>query len=136
MVAARWNAAIVDRLVDGAVDCLRRHDVADDQLQLVRVPGAFEVPLGLRTLAAAGGYSGLVALAVVIRGATPHIDFVCRGCTDGCLRVSLDFGLPVGFGVLTCDTSAQALARAGGVAGNKGYEAALAALEMAGLRSG
>lgn len=135
LVASRFNSSIVDQLVAGAVDCLRRHGVAADRITLVRVPGAWELPFALDRLAAQGGWDGLVALGVVIRGETPHFDYVCSGATHGISRVSADHGVPVGFGLLTCDTAAQAEARAGGKAGNKGWEAALAVLEMASLAS-
>lgn len=133
IVASRFNSRIVDLLVGGAADCLKRHGVLEEHICLVRVPGAWEVPLALAEIAKQGQFDGLVALAVVVRGETPHFDYVCSGCSQGVARVSLDFGLPVGFGVLTCETSAQAEERAGGKAGNKGWEAALAALEMADL---
>lgn len=133
VVASRFNGRIVDLLLSGAVDCLRRHGVAAGDLAVVRVPGAFEIPLALEELAAAGGWDALVALGVVIRGETPHFDYVCREAARGISRVSRAHRLPVGFGLLTCDTSEQAQERAGGKAGNKGWEAAQAALEMANL---
>lgn len=130
LVAARFNARIVDHLLAGAMDCLLRHGAAASDLHLVRVPGAWEIPLALDELAAKGGFDGLVALGVVIRGETPHFDYICGECASGVARVGAIHRLPVGFGVLTCETSAQAEARAGGKAGNKGWEAAHAALEM------
>ena len=130
IVAARFNQRVVDSLVDGAVDCLRRHGVDREGLRVVRVPGAWEVPLALEELAAAGGFDALVALAVVIRGETPHFDYICSQCSRGVARVSLRHRIPIGFGVLTCETAEQAEARAGGKAGNKGWEAAQAAIEM------
>lgn len=133
VVAARFNSRIVDLLLDGAVDCLRRHGVAADDISVLRVPGAWEVPLALDALAATGRYDALVALGVVIRGETPHFDYVCAECSRGVADVSLRRRLPIGFGVLTTDTSSQAVERAGGKAGNKGFEAAQAALEMADL---
>jgi 6,7-dimethyl-8-ribityllumazine synthase len=133
VVAARFNGAVAQHLVDGAVDCLLRHGAAAEEIALVRVPGALEIPLALEALAAAGGYDALVALGVVVRGETPHFDIVCREASRGASAVAVRHGIPVGFGVLTCDTSEQAAARAGGKAGNKGWEAALAALEMADL---
>lgn len=135
IVASRFNGAIVERLVDGAVDCLRRHGVDDGAIRIVRVPGAWEIPLALEEMAAAGGVDGLVALGAVIRGETPHFDHVCSQASAGISRVSLTHRLPVGFGLLTCDSSAQAQERAGGKAGNKGWEAAQSALEMADLVS-
>ncbi len=134
VVASRFNGRLVELLVGGAVDCLRRHGVAAEDVAVVRVPGAFEVPLALDELAEAGGWDGLVALAVVVRGETPHFDYVCAEASRGVARVSQRHRLPVGFGILTCDTSEQAAERAGGKAGNKGWEAAIAALEMANLK--
>lgn len=133
VVAARFNGSVVERLVDGALDCLRRHGVEDGSIQLVRVPGAWELPAAAQALAAAGEIDALVALGVVVRGETPHFDYVCGQASAGLQRVSLDHQLAVGFGLLTCDTPSQAQERAGGKAGNKGWEAALAALEMADL---
>lgn len=131
LVASRFNGRLVDLLVAGAVDCLRRHGVEAGDLTLVRVPGAWEIPLALEELARGGGWDGLVALGVVIRGETPHFDYVCGEASSGVARVSLEHRLPVGFGILTTDTSEQAAERCGGKAGNKGWEAAQAALEMA-----
>ena len=131
IVAARFNHRLVDLLIDGARDCLTRHGAGD--LRLVRVPGAWELPLALDELAAAGGLDAMIALAVVIRGETPHFDYICAECAHGVARVSADHRIPIGFGVLTCETSAQAAERAGGKAGNKGWEAASAAIEMADL---
>ena len=105
-----------------------------DDLTVFEVPGAWEIPLALSWMAKTKTLHGLVALGVVIRGGTPHFDFVCQGCADGCLQVALELDLPVGLGLLTCDTSAQANDRAGGQVGNKGEEAALATLEMANLK--
>jgi 6,7-dimethyl-8-ribityllumazine synthase len=136
IVAARFNGEVVDRLVEGAVKALVAHGVRPADIEVHRVPGAWEIPLALGALAKRGGCAGLVALGAVIRGETPHFDFVAAECSRGIAEVSLRHGLPVGFGVLTCDTLAQALERAGGAAGNKGEEAALAALEVAELLSG
>jgi 6,7-dimethyl-8-ribityllumazine synthase len=133
IVAARFNGRLVDELVAGAVDCLVRHGVARADLTLVRVPGAFELPFALDRLAARGGFDGLVALGVVIRGETPHFDYVCSSASAGIARVSQERGLPIGFGLLTTNDPAQAAERAGGKAGNKGWDAALAALELADL---
>ena len=133
VVASRFNGRIVDRLVAGALDCLLRHGVAPGAVRVVRVPGAWEIPLALAELAAAGELDALVALGVVVRGETPHFDQICAQASAGISRVSLDHRLPVGFGLLTCDTPAQAQERSGGKAGNKGWEAAQAALEMADL---
>ncbi len=133
VVASRFNGAIVDLLVEGAIECLRRHGVEDDAIRLVRVPGALEIPLALEALAEAGELDGLVALGVVVRGETSHYEHVCTRASAGISRVSRAHRLPVGFGLLTCETSEQARDRAGGKAGNKGWEAAQAALEMADL---
>jgi len=133
VVASRFNGQLVDLLVDGAVETLRQHGVADRDLAVVRVPGAFEIPLTLEELAGGGGWDGLVALGVVIRGETPHFDYVCNEASAGVARVSRKHRLPIGFGLLTTDTMEQAAERCGGRAGNKGSEAALAALEMSGL---
>ncbi len=135
VVASRFNGAVVERLVAGAVDCMRRHGVASEDILLVRVPGALEIPLALEELAAAGEVDGLVALGAVVRGETSHFDHVCAQASAGIVQVGLEHRLPVGFGLLTCETTAQAEERAGGKAGNKGWEAAMAALEMADLRA-
>lgn len=129
IVAARFNDFIVDRLVGGAVDYLLRNGGSRDDLTLVRIPGAFEMPLVAKKLAASGKYDGIICLGAVIRGATPHFDFVANECAKGLAHVSLESNLPVGFGVLTCDTLEQAIERAGSKAGNKGVEAASAVLE-------
>ncbi len=133
IVAARFNEFIVERLVAGAVDALIRHGASEKNLELVRVPGAFEMPLVVRRLALSKRYDVVIALGAVIKGETAHFDFVAGECASGVARAAADTGVPVGFGVLTCDTMEQAIDRAGGKAGNKGAEAALAALEMANL---
>ncbi len=133
IIAGRFNDRIVEDLIRGAGDALRRHGIGDSAIDLVRVPGAFELPLAARRLARTRQYDALVALGVVIRGATPHFDYVCGECAAGLSRVSLEFELPVGFGVLTCDTVDQAVERAGVKHGNKGADAALAAMEMVSL---
>jgi 6,7-dimethyl-8-ribityllumazine synthase len=133
IVAARFNELIVERLVAGAVDALRRHGAEESAIQLVRVPGAFELPLVARRLARTRRADAIIALGAVIRGQTPHFDFVCSECAAGLRQVSLEYELPVGFGVLTCDSVDQAMDRAGGKAGNKGADAALATLEMLNL---
>ena len=130
IVAARFNSLIVDRLVEGAVDQLVRHGVASDDITLVRVPGAFEMPVAVRKLAKAGKHAGIVAVGAVIRGATPHFDYVAGNCASGIAAVMNELGVPVGFGVLTVDSIEQALERAGTKAGNKGADAALTVLEM------
>lgn len=135
VAASRFNGALVEGLLAGCLDCLVRHGVAAEEVEVVRVPGAWELPLALEWLAASGRFHALVALGVVLRGETPHFDYICGECSRGVARVTERHGIPVGFGVLTCDTVEQAAARAGGKAGNKGWEAALAALEMADLRA-
>ncbi len=133
LVVARFNGTIVEDLVAGALDGLRRHGVADDAIDLVRVPGCFEIPLVAQRLAAAGKYAALICLGAVIRGETSHYDHVAGEAAGGVARASLSSGIPVIFGVLTCETLDQAINRAGGKAGNKGFEAALAAIEMVNL---
>ncbi len=133
LVASRFNAFIVDRLVEGAVDTLRRHGVDESRVDLVRVPGAWETPLAAQRLARRGDYDAVVALGCVIRGGTPHFDYVAGECAKGLAQVQMEADLPVIFGVLTTDSIEQAIERAGTKAGNKGAEAALAALEMISL---
>jgi len=133
IVAARFNDFVVARLVDGAVDALLRHGASEKNLELVRVPGAFDMPLIVRRLAQSKRYDAIVALGAVVKGETAHFDYVAGECAAGVARAALDAGVPVGFGVLTCDSFEQAIDRAGGKAGNKGADAALAALEMANL---
>ena len=128
ILATRFNDFIVDRLVGGAVDYLIRHGGSEENLTIVRVPGAFEMPLACKKLAASGKYDGIVAVGV-IRGGTPHFDFVAAEATKGLAHVSLESGVPVGFGLLTTDNIEQAIERAGTKAGNKGVEAASAVLE-------
>lgn len=129
IVATRFNDFVVDRLVGGAVDYLTRHGAERENLTLVRIPGAFELPVVCRKLAASGKYDGILALGAVIRGATPHFDFVSSEATKGIAQVSLQFGMPIGFGLLTTDNLEQAIERAGSKGGNKGMEAASALLE-------
>ena len=133
IVSARFNHRIVELLTAGAIDCLSRHGATDEAISRVQVPGAWELPAALEELAATGSYDGLVALAVVIRGETSHFDYICAECSRGVANVTAKHRIPIGFGVLTCEDSAQAVERAGGKAGNKGWEAALAAIEMADL---
>jgi 6,7-dimethyl-8-ribityllumazine synthase len=133
IVASRFNSRLGDLLVAGAVDCLRRHGVEAGDIHLASVPGAWEIPQALEELAVVGGIDGLVAIGVVIRGETPHFDYLCATASRGIAAVAERHRIPVGFGLLTCDSSEQAAERAGGKAGNKGWEAALAALEMADL---
>jgi 6,7-dimethyl-8-ribityllumazine synthase len=133
VVASRYNADVVQRLLDGAVARLVERGIGADQITVVLVPGAWELPLACRRLAEAGSHQAVVALGCVIRGGTPHFDYVCNEASRGVIQAALDTGVPVSFGLLTCDTMEQALARAGGESGNKGADAADAALEMAGL---
>jgi 6,7-dimethyl-8-ribityllumazine synthase len=133
VVAAKFNREIVDRLVDGCLAGLREHGIKDEAINLIWVPGSFELPLVCKRLAATGGYDAVIALGAVIRGDTDHYDYVCRATTDGLMHAGLTTGVPVIFGVLTCQTEQLALDRAGGKDGNKGHDAALAALEMAHL---
>jgi len=131
VLASRFNHFIVDRLVEGALDALRRHGGAE--AVVVRAPGAWELPLVCRRLAASGRYDAIVAVGAVIRGSTPHFDYVSAEVSKGLAGVSLDTGVPVAFGVLTTDTIEQAIERAGTKAGNKGWEAAMSAIETANL---
>jgi 6,7-dimethyl-8-ribityllumazine synthase len=131
VVASRFNQGIVERLVDGALDALVRHGTAADDVDVVWVPGAWELPLAARRLLATDRYAALVAVGAVIRGDTPHFDYVAGEAARGLQQVGLETGVPVIFGVLTTDNWEQAEARAGGVAGNKGFDAAMTAIEMA-----
>jgi 6,7-dimethyl-8-ribityllumazine synthase len=133
VVAARFNAVIVDDLLAGALDAFRRHGVADNGIDVVRVPGSFEIPVVARRLAETGKYAGVVCLGAVIKGDTDHYDHVAAAAANGVLQAGLATGVPVIFGVLTCDTLEQAVNRSGGKAGNKGFEAAVTAIEMANL---
>jgi 6,7-dimethyl-8-ribityllumazine synthase len=130
---SRFNEIITQRLLDGALDALVRHGVAFDDVDVLWVPGAWELPFAARRAAATERYDALIALGAVIRGDTPHFDFVAGEASRGLSAASADFDVPVAFGLLTCDTMAQAEARAGGEHGNKGWDAALAALELADL---
>ncbi len=133
LVAARFNQFVVERLVEGARDALKRHGVAEDAIDLAWVPGSFEIPLVARRLAGSGRYAAVVCLGAVIRGDTDHYDHVAGGAVSGIAQAALATGVPVLFGILTCDTLEQAINRAGAKAGNKGFEAALAAIEMVNL---
>jgi 6,7-dimethyl-8-ribityllumazine synthase len=133
LLVGRWNSFVVEHLLEGAVDTLRRHGVADSQLTVIRVPGAFEIPLAAQRLAKTGDYDAIVALGAVIRGGTPHFEHVAGECTKGIAQVSLNHDIPIAFGVLTVDSIEQAIERSGTKAGNKGAEAALSALEMVSL---
>jgi 6,7-dimethyl-8-ribityllumazine synthase len=133
LVVARFNSFVVESLVEGAIDALRRHGADENDITIVRVPGAFEMPLALEKIAARGEYDAIVALGAVIRGGTPHFDYVAGECTKGLAQTMLKHGIPIAFGVLTVDTIEQAIERAGTKAGNKGAEAALSAIEMVNL---
>lgn len=133
IVAARFNAFIVERLVEGAVDALRRHGVDAERICLVRVPGAWELPLTCARLAESEKFDAVIALGAVIRGATPHFDYVAGEAAKGAAAASAQSGVPVVFGVLTTDSIEQAVERAGTKAGNKGFDAAITALEMVSL---
>jgi 6,7-dimethyl-8-ribityllumazine synthase len=130
---SRFNNFIGERLLEGAVDMLLRHGVVQSDIELVRVPGAYEIPLVLKAMAAGKKYDALIALGAVIRGETPHFDYVAGECAKGLSQVMMQFDLPVAFGVLTVDTVQQAIDRAGSKAGNKGADAALSAIEMVNL---
>jgi len=133
VVVGRWNSFVVEHLLEGALDTLKRHGAKDSEIEIIRVPGAFEIPLVAKKLAEGGNYDAIVALGAVIRGGTPHFEYVAGECTKGLANVSMDFGIPVAFGVLTVDTIEQAIERAGTKAGNKGEEATLAIIEMVNL---
>ena len=133
IVASRWNPRIVDALVAGAVRALGEHGVATEAIDLVRVPGAWEIPLAAARLAAAGRHVAIIALGCVVRGDTRHYEHVADGCANGLMRVALDFRVPVLNGVLAVEDEADAWARAGGVHGNKGADVAMSAIEMAAL---
>ena len=135
LLVSRWNSFVVESLKDGAIDALRRHGVVEAQVTVIYAPGAFELPLTAQKLAASGKYDAIVALGAVIRGGTPHFEYVAGECVKGLAQVSLNAQLPVTFGVLTVDSIEQAIERAGTKAGNKGAEAALSALEMVSLLS-
>ncbi len=133
LIAARFNGFVVDQLVTGAIDALKRHGVADDRLDLVHVPGSFEIPAIAQRLGKSGKYAAVICLGCVIRGDTDHYDYVAGAAANGIANAALNCGVPVIFGVLTCDTLEQAIHRAGAKAGNKGFEAAVAAIEMVNL---
>ena len=133
IVLSRFNSLIGDRLLEGALDTLRRHGVSDDDVTLARVPGAFEIPLAASALAKSGKYDAVICLGAVIRGATAHFDYVAGPMASGLASIAIETGVPVLFGVLTTDTIEQAIERAGTKAGNKGADVAAAAIEMASL---
>ena len=133
IVAARWNSFVVDSLEAGAIDTLKRHGAIEEDITVVRLPGAFEMPLVLDKVAASGEYDGIIALGAVIRGGTPHFEYVAGEAVKGMAQVTLNHGVPIAFGVLTVDTIEQAIERAGTKAGNKGGEAAASTIEMVNL---
>ncbi|MCS6856532.1 MAG: 6,7-dimethyl-8-ribityllumazine synthase [Sandaracinaceae bacterium] len=134
IVVSRYNHLVTDRLLEGALDALRRHGIPDDAIVVVRVPGSFELPWAVQRLAQSGRFDAVIALGAVIRGATPHFDHVASSAAGGCAQAMALTGVPVVFGVLTTDTLEQAIERAGTKMGNKGWEAALVAIEMVQLR--
>lgn len=133
LLVSRFNSFVVESLLDGAVDTLKRHGAEDQDLQIIRVPGAWEMPLAAQKLAASKSYEAIIALGAVIRGGTPHFEYVAGECTKGLSSVSLQHDIPIAFGVLTVDTIEQAIERAGTKAGNKGAEAAISTIEMINL---
>ena len=133
IVASRFNDFITARLLDGALDALRRHGVEEEKITVVRVPGSFEIPLLAKRMAASRQYDAIICLGTVIRGATPHFDYIAGEVAKGVAMASLETGVPIAFGVLTTDSIEQAVERAGTKAGNKGFDAACSAIEMANL---
>ncbi len=133
LAVARFNSFITESLLEGALDTLRRHGASDNDIEIVRVPGAYELPLVVQRMAAARKYDAIIALGAVIRGGTPHFDYVAGECTRGLSAVMMKHDLPVAFGVLTVDSIEQAIERAGTKAGNKGGEAAMSVIEMVNL---
>lgn len=133
LLVARFNSFIVESLVEGAIDALKRHGINESDIEVIRVPGAFEMPIAAQRIAAKKQHDAIIALGAVIRGGTPHFEYVAGECVKGLSQVSLNADIPVAFGVLTVDSIEQAIERAGTKAGNKGAEAALSALEMVNL---
>lgn len=133
LVVGRWNSFVVESLLEGALDSLRRHGIKEADITIVRAPGAFEIPLVVKKVAQQKKHDAIIALGAVIRGGTPHFEYVAGECVKGIASVGLEFDVPVSFGVLTVDTIEQAIERAGTKAGNKGEEAAMSALEMISL---
>ncbi len=133
LLVSRFNSFVGERLVEGALDALVRHGAADADISIARVPGAFEIPAAAKQMAQSGNYDAIICLGAVIRGATPHFEYVSAEVSKGVAAVSMDVGIPVAFGVLTTDTLEQAIERAGSKGGNKGFDAAMAAVEMANL---
>ncbi len=135
IVVSRFNEFISKNLLSGALDSLKRHEAPDDNIDVAWVPGSFEIPLVAQKMAASGKYDAVICLGAVIRGSTPHFDYVAAEVSKGVARIGLDTGVPVAFGIITADTLEQAVDRAGAKAGNKGWQAALSAIEMANLMS-
>lgn len=133
IVIGRFNDFLGDKILTGAIDCLTRHGANDDDLTLARVPGSFEIPLAIKKLVQTNNYDAVIALGVLIRGATPHFDYIAAEVTKGIGQLNLQSGTPVTYGIITADTIDQAIERAGTKAGNKGWDAALAAIEMVNL---
>ena len=133
VVVGRWNSFVVEHLLEGALDTLKRHGVPEKHITIVRAPGAFEIPLVCKKVAAKGETDAIIALGAVIRGGTPHFEYVAGECTKGLAMVNMEYGIPFSFGVLTVDTISQAVERSGTKAGNKGEEAAMSALEIVSL---
>ena len=133
IVVARFNEFITSKLLSGCIDCLIRHEAADEDLTVAWVPGAFEIPMAAKKLAESGKYDAVICLGAVIRGATPHFDYVCAEASKGIAQVSMQTGVPVAFGVLTTENIQQAVERAGTKAGNKGVDCAMTAMEMVNL---
>ena len=133
IVITRWNSFVVENLLAGALDCLKRHGADENDIEVVYVPGAFEIPLVVKKMAASKKHDAIITLGAVIRGGTPHFEYVAGECVKGMASAMMQFEVPVAFGVLTVDTIEQAIERAGSKAGNKGFDAAMAAVEMANL---
>jgi 6,7-dimethyl-8-ribityllumazine synthase len=133
VIASRFNAFMADRLVEGALDCLHRHGADEKKVQVIRVPGTWEIPLAAKKLADPSRVDGLVCVGALIRGATPHFEYLAAEVTKGLAQISLDSGVPIGYGLVTADTLEQAVERSGSKAGNKGWDAAAATIELADL---
>ncbi len=136
VVVGRFNEFITNKLLGGALDALKRHGAEDDNVEIAWVPGAFEIPLAAQSMARSGKYDAVICLGAVIRGGTPHFDYVCAEVSKGIAKVSMDTGIPAIFGIITADTIEQAIERAGTKAGNKGWDAAVTGIEMANLLKG
>lgn len=133
IVVSRFNEFLSSRLLDGALDALTRHDASENNIDVVWVPGSFEMPLAAKKIAESGNYDGVICLGVVIRGETPHFDYICSEVSKGIAKINYDFGVPIAFGIITADTTEQAIERAGTKSGNKGWQAALSTIEMSNL---